>query len=315
MKKIIINILLILLPSLVNGQMLKLEKRIYIVDVTASMEGKGSVKTENIFAKVKQNLKEAVQNIKEPNTEVSLITFSNKIQNIYTGNSSKMEELVKKIEKIEVKKGNTNVIDAWKEGVRQIDSTRTNIIFLLTDGLHNEGQPIDSLYSTLRNWENISNGKTYYGFYVMLTKEAVQQKLIDVVSETKQLYPIVSMNIGTSLISTPESMSVNLSVGNKLYYKYRTNNGSPLPVDFTFKVQISENPYYDLVESNIDKQKNAIYLLLKEKVDHSAIPVDYVLNFNYLYDKDKYPLVYFIPDNFKLRTVNKGIRKMTLKIK
>lgn len=285
------------------------------MDVTASMEGKGNVKSEKIFSMVKQNLKDAILNIKEPNTEISLITFTDKVQNIYSGNSNNLSDLIKKIDEIQIKKGNTNVIDAWKEGVRQIDSTRTNILFLLTDGLHNEGQPIDSLYSTLKDWNNISNGKTYYGFYVMLTQEAVQQKLVSVVSETPKLYPIVSMNIGTSLLLTPENLMVNISVGKKVYIKYKTNNGTPLPEDFTFKLELQENPYYDLVSTSIDKQNSAIYLNIKEKIDHARIPLDYLLKFNYVYDKDKYPLIFFIPETFNLKTVNKGVRKMTLKIK
>ena len=39
------------------------EKRIYLVDVTASMEGKGEVETPDIFQTVKESLAETIQQI------------------------------------------------------------------------------------------------------------------------------------------------------------------------------------------------------------------------------------------------------------
>ena len=39
------------------------ENRIYLVDVTASMIGKGNVKTPDIFSKVKEGLLETINNI------------------------------------------------------------------------------------------------------------------------------------------------------------------------------------------------------------------------------------------------------------
>ena len=66
------------------AQINKAEKRIYLFDVTASMEGKGVVQTANVFSSVKRNLQHSIELIKNKNTlspevlwkpEFSEITF------------------------------------------------------------------------------------------------------------------------------------------------------------------------------------------------------------------------------------------------
>ena len=52
------------------------EKRIYLVDVTASMEGKGEVETPDIFQTVKESLAETIQQIYDTTTVIEIIPFS-----------------------------------------------------------------------------------------------------------------------------------------------------------------------------------------------------------------------------------------------
>ncbi|MGL5979708.1 MAG: hypothetical protein ACRCZY_02305, partial [Phocaeicola sp.] len=62
-KSTLLLVLLLLTNGLVYGQSYQNEKRIYLLDVTASMVGKGSVSTPNIFEKVKEKLIETISDI------------------------------------------------------------------------------------------------------------------------------------------------------------------------------------------------------------------------------------------------------------
>lgn len=70
MKRIILFISTILFLCMnIYAQDFMKEKRIYLVDVTASMIGKGGVKTPDIFNKVKDQLTTAISNIQDTDTD------------------------------------------------------------------------------------------------------------------------------------------------------------------------------------------------------------------------------------------------------
>lgn len=152
--KTIISILMGICSSnifILNAQNVLQEKRIYLIDVTASMEGKGTVQTPDIFNKVKAELKDAITSIDNPTTEVVIIPFTNVPHEPVKGTIREKSILIEGIENLSIKKGDTNIADAWNSGLQEVDSTRINYIFLLTDGLHNCGPEKKILYERLRN--------------------------------------------------------------------------------------------------------------------------------------------------------------------
>ena len=71
----------------------------------------------------------------------------------------KKDSLLIGIENLSIKKGDTNIADAWSRGLQEIDSTRINYIFMLTDGVHNWGPEKEILYERLGEWQHIANNK------------------------------------------------------------------------------------------------------------------------------------------------------------
>lgn len=167
-------LLAVLFPISVYCQSNIHEKRIYLLDVTKSMVGKGVVETPDIFAQVKQNLIEAINEIEDPQTEIVVVPFTNTPHEIISGFVSQKDSLSGVLSDITVRNGDTNIADAWAMGVSLLDSTKVNYMFLLTDGLHNNGPSQDELYSTLKSWDWVRKGKYFFSFYVMLTSNAVE---------------------------------------------------------------------------------------------------------------------------------------------
>ena len=136
---LLLSLACLFLSQVTLAQNFMQERRIYILDVTASMEGKGVVETPDIFDQVKKELRDAVESIDNPNTEVVVVPFTDVPHELIRGMISERDSLLEDIRNLSIKKGDTNLADAWSRGVQEIDSTRINYIFLLTDGLHNCG--------------------------------------------------------------------------------------------------------------------------------------------------------------------------------
>ena len=149
----------------VDAQAYLNEKRIYLLDVTASMTGKGVVKTPDIFNHVKEQLTATLNNIESPQTEIVVVPFTNVVHNPIAGVISQKDSLANEISKIVIQRGDTNIEEAWRHGVSLLDSTKINYLFLLTDGLHNCGVEKDSLYNTLSEWQSIAKDKYMFAFY------------------------------------------------------------------------------------------------------------------------------------------------------
>lgn len=291
------------------------EKRIYLVDVTASMTGKGNVKTPDIFSKVKEGLLETINNINNPSTEIIIVPFTNKPHEKMNGQIMAKNGILESIKSLTIKPGDTNIADAWNYAIQEIDSTRINYIFLLTDGLHNCGPEKDSLYNNLRKWADISKNKYYFAFYVMLTPNAKEQEICNIVDETQKMWLIESMNVNVSFLTS--NLEINTNVKNKKITSihYDSNNPAIFNDSIDFNLTLNENPYYAIENFKLDMPNKKVSFDLKELQPTIKIPIETTLELKVNYDMDKYPMLFFTPDTYKFNVVNKGIREMTIKEK
>lgn len=53
---------------------------------------------------------------------------------------------------------------------------------------------------------------------------------------------------------------------------------------------------------------------LKEKLSHSETPLETDLKMRFEYDREKYPLLFFTPEEVTLMAVTRGTRTMTISI-
>ena len=295
------------------GQTYKNEKRIYLVDVTASMEGRGNVETPAIFKYVKQALCATLRDIERPETEIVLIPFTNVVHKPITGQISDCDSLVNEIGRMTIQRGDTNIAGAWKRGLQELDSLKVNYMFLLTDGLHNCGPEKEKLYQQLRDWEELSAGKYMFAFYVMLTPNAKELEIANIVDETKQMWLIESMDVNVSFISTDMQQSANVNQDNRLSIHFVSNNRKVFEQQMDFTLRLEDNPYYRLEHVRVDFAEHCIRFELDEKLPRMEMPTQCDLKLHVEYDNEKYPLCFFTPDVIDFRVINRGVRKMTIK--
>ena len=223
------------------------EKRIYLVDLTGSMEGRGNVPTPNILQTVKDNLEETISNIEDIATEIQIVPFTNTIgKEIISGRISEKESILSSIRSLHTLPGDTNIADAWSYGVSQLDSTKINYLFLLTDGLHNNGPTKEELFERLRAWSNVAKGKYMYAFYVMLTPNAKESEICEIVDSTENMWLIESMNLNTSLVRTSINTRKNVFYNHTASLSFLSNNKNADLSNLCLDISIEDNDYYGI---------------------------------------------------------------------
>jgi len=92
--------------------------------------------------------------------------------------NSQLDDYIKKIT-------NTNICAAWDEGVNLFDPNKDNYLILLTDGEDNIAG-VDAICKRILDW--CGKYKNSFGFYVMLTPSAKNQKIEDAVKACPKLF-------------------------------------------------------------------------------------------------------------------------------
>lgn len=126
------------LSAAVNG-----ERRVYYVDVTGSMDNL-KINDKSVYDVVTKNLKDAINNIEDPTTEIIVIPFTDKAHGLSTvvtanatpGGKKKILESINNFKT--VKNCHTNLNLPMKDFISsRVDPNRTNYMFLMTDGVAN----------------------------------------------------------------------------------------------------------------------------------------------------------------------------------
>lgn len=315
MIRFVIFLFLTLFSLQSYSQTVKQEKRIYLLDVTASMIGKGVVQTPNIFNEVKSKLSRTIQSIRSPYAEVVIIPFTNTPFPSIKGTVNKKDSIITEINKIEIRKGDTNIAGAWERGLQELDSTKINYMFLLTDGLHNCGVEKEELYERLSFWQTISANKYMFAFYVMLTPNAKEQEITQIADKTNQMWLIESMDVNVSFINSSLNVSANVNQDHIVRLGFTSNNEDVFRDGVDFRISLEKNPYYKIKHCNINFSRKFVDIELEELLPKLDMPTDFDTLLKIEYDKTKYPLTFFTPEVINFHIVNKGIRTMNIRVK
>lgn len=141
-------------------------KKFYLVDVSGSMQGKGSVRTSDIFTSVIEDMSFAFSKITD-SCEIVIIPFSSMPLSPISFNSFDKENMNTALQNLTVSNGNTNIYSAFQKAVEKFDSTTNNIVFFITDGLHNEYVTEEVLYETLNSFSEKAESKYSHLYYYL----------------------------------------------------------------------------------------------------------------------------------------------------
>lgn len=288
------------------------ERRIYLIDITRSMEGYNG--TENIFNSLKTQLSQAINEMSDTTAEIVLIPFTDHPHEIFKEKITNKELIIEYIDNLQTRRGDTNILEAWNKGVEMLDSTKVNYMFMLTDGVHNFGEPIDSLYSTLKNWHTHIEGKYQFAFYVLLSSAAREQKICDIVESSKQMWLVPSMNINTDFILGKMNLTVNIRNNNRVKLHLTCTDPQIFNKGFRFKISLPQNEFYRIKNSSekLDKDGNLGFEIERLK-SQKDLPISYPTKILIDYDKTKFPFVFFTPEEYNIDIVNLGTRSMSIK--
>ena len=181
MKKNTITILLLLISIHVFAQ--RERNNIYLFDCTQSMQGYGGAL--DIWDNTKSFLTADIGR-QHSDCLITLIPFQGKayepitfLQKDFDWNkiNKQLDEYVKNIT-------NTNICNAWDQSLPFFDKNKDNYLILLTDGKDNHvSNGVEQVCQRINNWCN--KYKNSFAFYVMLTKEAQDQRIVSAIENCK----------------------------------------------------------------------------------------------------------------------------------
>ena len=177
-------------PQISWSDTLQAKKDIFLIDVSGSMQGRGSVSTPNVFDEVKRELSSALSKAKH--SRAVLIPFSDKVRAGLSVELPQDSSLVSSyIEHLNTSEGRTDIYRAWMAGLDSLHSDASgNRLYLITDALHNSKRySLDSLRSLLSLWE----GENKEAYLVLLDPAFDSSELASVFSSHERMHVVNSL--------------------------------------------------------------------------------------------------------------------------
>ena len=296
----------------VSAQEKKLVKRIYLVDVTKSMIGEGKINgkknaTEDIFSSLRRNL----ANIMCDNCavcdddEIVIIPFTNKTFNAIRGYGRNRREIADSIIELTTRPGDTNIDAAWLAGINELDSNKINLLFLMTDGIHNYGPDVNVLYQHLEEWRDDQDN---LAFYFMLTDNAESQKIKDIADTKSTMIAKRISNIKIDILQLSASYRITFK-GENASFKMTSLSNSCCPQELDCVVlTLDNNANYSIDRYHI--YTNKVEFSIKGKCPRNLRPLseDNSLTFSW---NDKQ--IFILPKKVNIQINNIDTRTMIIR--
>lgn len=271
------KLLILLLFSVCFSQSIaqnKFQRRIYLWDVTLSMKGWNG-KTPDIYDDVVDFLKREINSLTDEKTEIIVLPFQESILDEWITKASEAgkKEIIDKIEKYN--NGlvtNTNIVQPIRTAQsKYIKDDRRNLLFLLTDGKQSGGN--QELLATIRNWERFAEINNAYAVYVMLTKEAIDDEVVDIIQMTERI----------DVVTKPGKFDViDLQPVGPIRLNIKDEIGKPVNIPLTYKKNI-ELP--DGIKVSIESFNDSI-IHISETSEIKDQTISFNLEYNYSRLKD-----------------------------
>lgn len=262
------------------------------------MQGKAKnpdgTNTPNIWKQVKTAIIEDIQSIQDDRVEIVVIPFQHKALEEWRefATETGKDALIKKIKDYEIPLFQFNGIKTTRTCLYEplqyvvdhvLSPDKMDILKLMTDGIPDEHQA--EYEALIAKWCQIAKEKDAFGFYIMLTPQAVDGRIV-----LEQINPcrfgIVDVaelggtNVST-LMLTPQphiAFSVREDYGKSMTIKFNPIGNGALQKGYRVHVYSSENSYLS-VDQIVEIQENytvtvKVDCLISLEQMRSTLPVD-----------------------------------------
>ena len=264
----------------------KKEKRIYMLDITKSMWGSGD--NEDIFEEVKSTLYKGIEDIKDPETIITIIPFqaTHTYENLPSwtfnaGDKNKLKYVKDKIDSYNITSvpgGYTDIYSALKKAKQNIDRKRINYIFLLTDGEQSAipsakrktskiDFSVNDLKNSLNNWCEFSSNKDTHLFYVMLSKASVNESIVDIVKKECNAFNVQGTNMNIAFVK-PKTNKIKLNLNDEpriVEINLEANNWGYLNDNIKIKLNLEDNSIFEIENNSVSIENKKLIIKLKNK--------------------------------------------------
>jgi len=189
-KGCLLGLLGLTLPCVGWADTLQVKKDVFLIDVSRSMQGYGSVSTPNVFDDVKRELSSAFGKAKP--SKAVLIPFSDKVRGSLSVELPQDSSIVSSyVERLSTADGRTDIYNAWKIALDSLNSDASGSrLYLITDALHNSRKySLDSLRALLSLWK----GEKKDAYLVLLNPAFESSELADAFRANERMYVINSL--------------------------------------------------------------------------------------------------------------------------
>ena len=321
MRRTFLFILVVLftIPTYSQQSKFKDRKNIYLLDVTLSMFGYNGA--PDIFVSVRDELIKSIDAVQNPNTEIVVVTFQDRILETWTENATRdgkgrIIDSLKGIKEEDLDTTNTNIHCAWDKGRELVNSDKLNVIYLLTDGVHNMSNPSkDALYNLVKTWREFSKDKDAYAFLVELVAAARDEDLRRAVNSTPKAQVISDMNFYVFSIKDSDPI-VNLHEELEFELDFIGDRIDEIPSDLEFTIKI-EDENFTISENmfKLNEKPITVKLIPNGDIDDlRRIPqTEWYSRFTISFNEKRYPNVKILDNKINLKIKNQ--KEMVLSIK
>lgn len=233
-------------------------RQTYLWDVTLSMQGKVSG-APDIWQQVKDAIIADILQISDDRTEIVVIPFQHQALEewrAYATDAGKAA-LIAKIKAYKIPLFNFNgrmtTMTCLYEPLQYVvdkvlSPDKVDILKLMTDGIPDEHQ--EEYEALLERWCEIAEAKDAYGFYIMLTSQAVAGRTV-----LEQINPcrfglvdvagLDGTNVSTLMLTPQQTIAFNVreDCGNDLSIKFAHHGSGQLQKGYKLHVYSYDNPY------------------------------------------------------------------------
>ena len=195
-------IMMCFMPFISFSQGLK-ERRVYYLDCTESLV------TNGIWDLVRDNLKNAIDQVNDETTELLVIPFTDDQAAGFKPPLRVYQEMATQDGKAKLKKAIDTLVTTAKTYTshyvplndfteNRIDPNRVTYMFLMTDGQTNRQEA--EFKQELEKWGARFGSKNVYGFYVLLYPDAKNTVIEDIVKGQDHLWQVETADVNVNLI-------------------------------------------------------------------------------------------------------------------